>query len=200
MLSFFNDPKIFFWIISVILTFLGYYIYVKDIYFWENKPHFFSWFIWWLVTLFIYFIQISWDSWAWSWTVLVTLIITFLIAFIAIKKWTKDITFSDTISFIFALFAIALWIFIEDKLFSLVLLVLIDIFWYYPTFRKSYKNPFEENYMLYLLSIPKFGLAIFALNETTLITSLYLYANFIILFLLVFLIVFRRKVLAKKII
>ena len=195
MLDFLTDYKNIIWIVTIILTFWGYYIYIKDIYFWKNKPHFFSWFIWWIITLFIYIIQISWNSWAWSWMVLITLIITFIIAFISIFKWTKDITFSDLVSLILAFVAISLWFFIEDKLFSLILLVLIDIFWYYPTFRKSYKNPFEENYMLYLLSIPKFGLAIFALNEINLITSLYLFANFGILILLVFLITFRRKLL-----
>ena len=130
--------------------------------------------------------------------VLFTAIISLLIAFISVFKWTKDITFWDFVSLIFAFVAISLWFFVENKLFSLVLLVLIDIFGYYPTFRKSYKNPFEENYMLYLLSIPKFGLAILALNEITLITSLYLFANFFILFLLVFLIVYRRKKIEEK--
>ena len=153
----------------------------------------FSWFIWWIITLFIYIIQISWDSWAWSWMVLITLIITFIIAFISIFKWTKDMIFLDLISLFLAFVAISLWFFIENQLFSLILLVLIDIFWYFPTFRKSYKNPFEENYFLYLLSIPKFGLAIFALNEVTLVTSLYLFANFWILLVLVSLIIFRRK-------
>jgi hypothetical protein len=193
MLDFLLDYKNIIWITTVTLSFLGYYIYIKDIYFWKNKPHLFSWFIWWIITLFIYIIQISWDSWAWSWMVLITLIITFIIAFISIFKWTKDITFLDLVSLILAFVAISLWFFIEDKLFSLIFLVLIDVFWYFPTFRKSYKNPFEENYVLYLLSIPKFGLAIFALNEITLVTSLYLFANFWILLVLVALIILRRK-------
>jgi hypothetical protein len=197
MLDSLVDYKNIIWIITVVLSFLGYYIYIKDIYFWENKPHLFSWFTWWIITLFIYIIQISWDSWAWSWMVLITLIITFIIAFISIFKWTKDIIFLDLVSLILAFVAISLWFFIENKLFSLILLVLIDIFWYFPTFRKSYKNPFEENYVLYLLSIPKFGLAIFALNEITLVTSLYLFANFWILLVLVTLIIFRRKSLVQ---
>jgi len=197
VLDFFTDYKNIIWIISVILTFIWYYIYIKDIFYWKNRPHFFSWFIWWIITLIIYAIQILGDSWAGSWMVLFTAIISLLIAFISVFKWTKDITFWDFVSLIFAFVAISLWFFVENKLFSLGLLVLIDIFWYYPTFRKSYKNPFEENYMLYLLSIPKFGLAILALNEITLITSLYLFANFFILFLLVFLIIYRRKFLKK---
>jgi hypothetical protein len=192
------DYKEIFWIISVALTFLWYYFYIKDIYFWKNRPHFFSWFIWWIITLFIYLIQISWNSWAGSWMVLFTTIITLIIAVISIFKWTKDITISDWISLLLWIIAISIWFFITWKIFSLVLLVLIDIFWYYPTFRKSFKNPFEENYMLYLLSIPKFWLAILALNEINLITSLYLFANFIILIFLVILIILRRKQLSKN--
>ena len=187
------EYKEIFWVISVILTLVWYYIYIKDIYFWQNRPHFFSWFVWGLITMIIYFIQIANNPWAWSWTVLFTFCISFLIAFISLWKWTKDITFSDIVSLIFAFVTISLWFFIENKIFSLILLVLIDIFGYYPTIRKSFKNPFEENYMLYLLSIPKFWLAILALNEINLETSLYLFANLIILVFLVLVIVIWRR-------
>ncbi len=187
------DYKIIIWIISVLITILWYYIYIKDIFHWKNRPHFFSWFIWGIITLFIYIIQFSWNPWAGSWVILFTLIFTFFIAILSLFRWTKDITFSDLISFSFALIAIGLWFLIADKIFALLLLVLIDIFAYYPTFRKSWKNPFEENYILYLLSIPKFWLAILALEKINLITSLYLFVNFIILFFLVFLILFKRK-------
>jgi len=198
MFNFFSDYKNIIWIISVILTFIWYYLYIKDIFYWKNRPHFFSWFIWGIITLIIYTIQILQDSWAGSWMVLCTAIISLLIAVISFFKWTKDITKSDIFSLFLAIISIFLWLFIDNKLYSLILLVLIDIFWYYPTFRKSFKNPFEENYLLYLSSIPKFGLAILALNRITLLTSLYLFVNLLILIFLVFLIIYRRKYLNPR--
>jgi len=115
-----SNSKNIIWIISVILTIVWYFFYIKDIYFWNNKPHFFSWFIWWIITLFIYLIQISNNSWAWSWMVLISIIMTFFIAFISMKKWIKYITFSDKISLFLAIIAICLWFFVDDKIFSLI--------------------------------------------------------------------------------
>jgi hypothetical protein len=187
-----NDKNIL-WLISVIITVVGYYIYIKDIFYWQNRPHFYSWFVCSLTTIIIYFIQIWNNSWAWTWAVLFTALIWFLIAGISVFRWTKDITKSDTVSLILAFFAIWLWLINENPLYALILLVAIDIFWYYPTFRKSIVNPFEENYVMYALSIFKFWIAVLALNQITLESSLYLISNFIILFFLVALIFFGRK-------
>ena len=197
MVEILSNKKLIFWIISAIITIIGYYIYIKDIYFWENKPHFYSWFVWWLITIIIYIIQIQHNSWNGSWVALISWIMSFVIAWISIKKWTKDITFSDTISLFLAIISIWLWFITDNALYSVILLVAIDIFWYYPTFRKSIVNPYEENYMLYLLSIFKFWIAIFALNVITMETSLYLFANVIILFFLVWTILFLRKLIIK---
>jgi len=187
------NEKILFWIISALITIVGYYIYIKDIFYWQNKPHIYTWLVWWVITVIIYVIQVQNDSWAGSWVALISWIMSLVIAFIAIFRWTKDITFSDTISLVLAIISILLWILNKNALFALILLVAIDIFGYYPTFRKSIVNPFEENYMLYLLSIFKFWLAIFALNTINMENSLYLISNFIILFFLVWTIVFSRK-------
>jgi len=192
-----SDEKILFWIISVALTIIGYYIYIKDIYYWQNKPHFYSWFVWWIITSILYIIQIQHWWWAGAWVALISWIMSFVIAIIAFTKWTKDITKSDTISLILAFISIWLWIGRENVLYSVLLLVAIDIFWYYPTFRKSIVNPYEENYMLYLISIFKFWIAIFALNTITIETSLYLAANVIILFFLAWTIIFLRNLIIK---
>ena len=187
------DEKLLFWIISVALTLIGYYVYIKDIYYGQNKPHFYSWLVWWIITTILYIIQVKNWWWAGSWVALISWIISFIIAIIALKKWTKDITKSDTISLILSFISIWIWIGTENALYSVLLLVAIDIFWYYPTFRKSIVNPYEENYMLYLISIFKFWIAIFALDTITIETSLYLVVNVIILFLLVWTIVFLRN-------
>ena len=193
-----ENLKLFYWIVSIILTFIWYYVYIKDIFYGKNKPHFFSWLIWWLITIVIYLLQLQDNPWAGAWVALFSWIISLIIAIISIFKWTKDINFKDKISLFLALFAIWIWIFIpSSSIVSCIILVLIDIFGYYPTFRKSYKNPFEENYILYFLSIFKFWIAILALNTITIKTSLYLIANFIILFFLVFMIIYRRKLLGN---
>jgi len=193
MQYFLENSKEIIGIISVLITFIGYYIYIKDIFYWQNKPHFFSWLVWGVITMIIYFIQVQDNSGAGSWVALFSGLISLLIAWISIFKWTKDITFSDKVSLFLAFIAIWLYVFNENPFWALILAVSIDIFGYYPTFRKSFKSPFEENYTMYALSILKFGLAIFALNIITFENSLYLTSNFIILFFLVAVIVLRRK-------
>ena len=192
-----SDEKLLFWIISVALTLIGYYVYIKDIYYGQNKPHFHSWFVWGIITAILYVIQVKHWWWAGAWVAWVSWVMSFVIAIMALHRWTKDITKSDTVSLMLAFISIWLWFFTDNVLYSVLLLVAIDIFWYYPTFRKSIVNPYEENYMLYLISIFKYWIAIFALDTITIETSLYLVANAIILFFLVWTIIFLRNLIVQ---
>ena len=190
--------KLLFWIISVIITLIGYYIYIKDIYFWQNKPHFYSWLVWGIITIMIYIIQVEHNSWSGSWVALITGIMWFIIAIISLKKGTKDIIISDIITLLLALLWILLRYYLELSIYSVILFVLIDVFLYYKIFIKSIFNYSTENYKVYLLPILKYLFAIFALNTITLETSLYLMTNTFLLLSLVLTIVFLKLFIIKE--
>src|SRR3989338_2251804 len=90
---------------------------------------------------------------------------------------------------------IAFFFFIITKqpLLSVLLSILIDAAGYVPTFRKSYYRPYEEATLLWFLNGLKFLLALFALTEFNLLSSIfpiYLIATNWSLFILILI---RRK-------
>ena len=70
----------------------------------------------------------------------------------------------------------------------------IDALAYYPTYRKSWLRPREENVWIYALEVPKMSFALAALDRWTWVVALYpafvLAANFV----LASLIALRRRV------
>jgi hypothetical protein len=102
MLEFLLNEKNIYWIISIVITFVWYYIYIKDIFYWENKPHFYSWIVWWIITMIIYFIQVKSNSGAGSWVTLFSWIMSLFIAIISFFRFRNNITTSDTVSLILA--------------------------------------------------------------------------------------------------
>lgn len=187
------DYKILFLIIWIIFTFIWYYHYIKDIFLWKTKPHIFSWFIWWLLTLIAFLAQLSDNAWPWALITWITAFVCIFIAILSIKKWEKNITKSDKYSFLWAIFAIIIWYITDNALYSVLLITLIDALWFYPTFRKSYFKPFQETLSTYLLSSIKFVFWIMALTNFTLITYLYPLSLIVMNWVFVIMLIIRRK-------
>lgn len=172
------DSKIIFWILAVFFTFLSYFIYYKSIFKWESKPHIFSWLIWGIISLVIFIIQLNDNAWIWAMNTWFVALLCLWIWFLSFKKWEKEITKQDTISFIFWMLSIFLWLFTEDPYFSILLLIGIDVFWFIPTFLKSYKKPFEENASAYLLASMWYFCSILALSHLTFLTVWFIVVTF----------------------
>jgi hypothetical protein len=100
-------------------------------------------------------------------------IVCIVIFAISLRKGNRDITRTDTAFFISALMATAIWVFTNQPLISVILLSTIDILGFLPTIRKSWNKPHTETLFSYVLNTFRFGLAIYALQNYTIITSLY---------------------------
>lgn len=192
------DYKIIIWVIAVIFTLWWYFYYVRDIFLWKTKPHIFSWLIWWVLTWIGFVIQ--YNDWAWpgAWITLVSAIICLLIAFLAIKYWEKNITFSDKVSFLSAIIVTIFWLLLDNPLLSIILIVVIDTLSFYPTFRKSWNNPWEETLIHYYFASFKFVLAIIALNNFSLLTLLYPLSLVIVNGVFIIMVLYRKKKLWIK--
>jgi len=66
-----------------------------------------------------------------------------------------------------------LWAVVKTPLYSVILVTVADFFGFIPTLRKTYFRPYEETLSTYALSGAKYGIALFAMNNISLITSLY---------------------------
>ena len=175
------------------LTLIGYYAYIKDMYLGKTTPHFFSWFIWGLLTSIVFFIQYSEGGGIGTWVTATTGIITLLIAFFALGNKNNNIVRSDWVSFSLALFALPLWFFTENPLYSLLLIIGIDALGYIPTIRKSWNNPYSETLIHHFLSGVKFIPAIFTLEHFSFVTSAYPIFLVVVNLSFCFMLIVRRK-------
>lgn len=160
-------------IIAIILWFIAYVPYFKDMFAGRTKPHVFSRFLRWLNALIIFFAQQRDHGGPGTWPTFFSWCISFLIAGYAIFHGGKKlITKIDIFFFIAAIIAVWLRIMTDTPLYSVILLALSDTLAYIPTFRKCRKEPFSETMNIYLISIVKLIVMLFALTHYTFITTL----------------------------
>lgn len=179
--------------LSVLLGFAGYIPYFISLYKNETKPHAFSWFIWGILTTIAYFAQTAGGAGPGAWVNGSSALTCLIIFATALFKGEKNITKSDWVTFIGALMTIPIWYVTKDPFYALVLIVIIDALAFYPTFRKSWWKPYEEEPLTYAMSGLKFLIALFALNAVNMTTAFY--PAFLVLanWLFVAMVLWRRK-------
>lgn len=158
-----------------------------------TKPHAFSWFIWGLLTTIAFFAQIAGGAGYGAWVTGFTAILCYAIVATALFKGEKEIVRSDWITFTAALLTLPVWYVTKDPLAAIILITIIDALGFYPTFRKSWRKPFEEMPFAYALSGLKFLIALFALEQFTTTTALYPFSLVVMNWIFVVMVMWRRK-------
>jgi len=74
------------------------------------------------------------------------------------------------ISFTLWIVAISAYIFIENPIYALSLSILINLFAFYPTFRKTYYKPHEETLLAYVLAGSRSAISIPAMGNFSILT------------------------------
>jgi hypothetical protein len=148
-------------------------MYILSVFRKESKPHLFTWIIWGLISAIAYAAQLHDHAGPGSWAMGLTALTCGATMALCFKYGEKDITRSDWIALIASLSAIIPWIMTDDPLYSVILVSFIDIVAFYPTFRKSWHKPYEENLLSYNIASLKLVLSLFALDNFTVTTSLY---------------------------
>ncbi len=161
-------------VITVLLTFIGYAPYIRDTLQEKTKPHVYTWFIWGIVTMIAYGLQVSGGAGVGSWVTLAVALFTFLIFVLGIKMGgRKDITKSDTLFFLLSFVALFLWLIAKQPVLSVVLVSTIDLLGFVPTIRKSWNKPYSETLFTYELNILRHGLSLLTLQHYSIVTWLY---------------------------
>lgn len=179
------------------LIIVAYIPYIRDILKGKTVPHAYSWFVSGLVTFIGFGLQLSDDA---GWGAVPTFVAAmagFVIFLLSLRRNKRaPITKSDTIFFIMALVATGIWLIADQPLLSIIMISLVDILAFAPTFRKSWRNPEQETVSTYSINALRFTIAAGAVHNYSLITLLYplsqaLTDGFFVLFLLL-----RRRLLA----
>lgn len=168
-----TDTKNVISVIAIALTVIGYVPYIRDTLKGKTKPHVFSWFLWGGVTALIYALQASAGAGSGSWVTLAVAIIMLSVFFISLRNGNKDIKLIDIGFFILALFALGLWLIVDQPVLSIILLSAIDMLAFAPTIRKSWNAPYSETLSFYVITTFRHGLTFFALAEYNIVTYLF---------------------------
>ncbi|MDD3647715.1 MAG: hypothetical protein PHS44_04420 [Candidatus Dojkabacteria bacterium] len=159
--------------IGIVLTFVGYIPYIRDIIKGKTKPHAYSWFVWSLATYISFALQISDKAGIGSIITVSAATISFVIFILGLKVGKKYITKSDKIFLISALVALAIWIFAKQPVLSAILISATELLGYIPTIRKSWNNPYTETLSTYLSNTFRHTLGFISLTNYSILTWSY---------------------------
>lgn len=160
-------------IIAILVGLIGYVPYFRTMLNGKTKPHAFTWLVWGTLTAIAFSGQLVGNGGAGTWVTGFTAFISFVIFFYALIKGKKDFPFADWLCLLGCVVALSLWAFTDDPLAAIILITVIDLLAFIPTFRKSFSNPYSEPAFTYALSGIKFFIALFALQEVSATTVLY---------------------------
>lgn len=167
--------QLIFSVIATILAITCFAPYLIDIFKKKTTPHAYSWLIWSILQITGVVAIIAGDGGYYGVLgIAVGAFFCLTIFFLSFKYGTRNITKTDTVSFIGALLAIIIWIFTKDPLYSVILISLIDFVGFIPTIRKGWDEPQTETISTYLMASLSDIFAILALSFFSLTTTLYL--------------------------
>lgn len=172
--------------------------YLRDTFHGKTKPHLFSWIIWAILMAISAVVQ-----WAEGSTIAATAtgvggFLSLLVCVLAYRRGEKHIAASDWICFVSALCAIPVWLMTRDPLYAAIMITLIDALGYFPTYRKSWSAPREENLSMYALSATTDMMICLSLAPFSLVAVLYPASGLFTNGGLVIMLLLRRHALATQ--
>ena len=159
--------------IAVAISVFGYGSYFISLFRRHTKPHTCSWVIWGLILSIVCFVQLGKGGGSGAWATGSSALFCSIIAIASFFIGEKTITRDDWMAFALALLIIPIWYMTEAPLIVVILATLIDGLAYYPTFRKCYRKPREENITTYAVDAIKWVVALLALKNYSVVTILY---------------------------
>ncbi|PZP54446.1 MAG: hypothetical protein DI586_09920 [Micavibrio aeruginosavorus] len=160
-------------VLSILIGCIGEAYYLRSIFRGHTKPHMYTWLIWSILCTIGSLAQFTEDQGPGVWALAVTSIFSWLNTGLCFKYGEKEITKSDKIALAFSLLAIVPWALTDDPLWSVIMISLIDVVGFYPTIRKTWKKPYEENLLAYYFANAKLLLSVIALERFSIVTALY---------------------------
>lgn len=178
---------------AVVLTFVAYIPYYRDILRGKTHPHIYSWSLWGLLTVMIVALQIIGGAGPATWVTAAAGLMCLGVIVLSFKNGKKYITVSDTIVAVLSLIAIVFWLVVQQPVVSIILVVIADLLAFFPTVRKSWNHPHTETLSLYVTNTIRFTLALLAVETYTILSSLWLVAWAVANGLFSILLVVRRR-------
>jgi hypothetical protein len=160
-------------IASVVIGLLAFVPYFRDLKRGTTKPHLFTWLIWGFVYLIAFSAQTVEDAGPGAWFVAADAVACFGIAIFALFRGEKNIAKTDWLCLLVAVVGIGLWVSTDNPLWAVIAAVVVEIFAFAPTYRKTYLKPYEETASSYAWAVIAVALSLAALESYSITTWLY---------------------------
>ena len=184
--------------VAIVITFIAFYPYLHGILLGTIKPHVFSWVIWGSTTFIVFLAQLTAQGGIGSWPIGVSGMLTILIAIAAYAKRSDVVILKvDWLFFISALASLPLWYFTSNPAWAVAVLTIVDLLGFGPTVRKAYTHPYSESLPFFALFATRNILVVMALESYSIATVLFPATVAFTCCLLMSLIVYRRREVAK---
>lgn len=181
--------------LAITLAFIAFVPYIRSILKGRTRPHVFSWFIWGITTVIVFFAQLEADGGVGAWPIGVSGVITVAVAVLAfIKRADISITRTDWTFFAAALASLPFWYLTSDPLWTVVVLSVVDLFGFGPTIRKAYAFPHQESQLFFFSLALRNGFAILALESYSVTTVLFPLSITLACTVLLTMVAYRRRI------
>lgn len=190
------DLKIILGAIAALLALFSSFLYIRDIFRGNTKPHTYTWFIWSIVTTIAFLGQWVSGGGPGSWATGVAALVTILTLLLSLKGnyGTKDVTNFDKTCLILAIVSILPWILTNSVLWSVILATFIDLIAYFPTMRKTWNAPYSESLGSMYADALKHSLSIASMGTYSLVNLIFPTSVLITKFIIISEIIFLRKI------
>jgi hypothetical protein len=181
-------------IAGIILGIIGFGQYFLSILQNKTKPHVFTWIIWSIAVMSVFFAQFFNGGGIGSWSTGVsglTMIAISLLCFY--KKYKLDIKKVDFVFLFLSVFAIFFWRFTSNALYAVIILTIVDLLGYFPTIRKAFYKPYEENMFPFVFSTLRNISSMLSVDTYSLITILFQVAVSIANIITIIIVLVRRR-------
>lgn len=179
---------------AVLVGLFGAAVYIHSILRGQTRPHVYTHLVWAIIAGIGFAAQLADHAGPGAWAMGMTTMACATNAILALKFGEKNITRSDTVALAVSLAAIVPWVLTHDPLWSVILISLIDVVAFYPTLRKSWHKPWEENLSSYNIANLKMGLSVLAITNLSLTTALYPCVVFVVNAAFVIMCLARRRI------
>lgn len=183
--------------IATVVGVVAFFPYLRDIIRLKTKPHAYTWLIWAITqTTAVAGILHGGGGWG-SLNLIIGTFFVICIFLFSLKYGSKNITKGDSIILTIALCAVLAWWKLDNPVLAVIMVSIIDVLGYIPSFRKSYQEPWSETLISWVLFSISNILAVLALSEYNLLTVTYL-AAITLANLSIFLLCFLRRFFIPK--
>lgn len=158
-------------IIASLLAIVGNVPYLIDIVKKRVRPHPYTWFVWSIVSCTVFFGQVAKGAGIGALPTAVAEIFTIIIFFFSLQYGFKNIRKIDTLFLIISILGFIPWILTKDPTISVIIAVLIDLFAFAPTIRKTWIEPNTETPLLYSMNVFRHILMLFSLQAYNIATT-----------------------------